>query len=227
MDGLVVAGPRDPTEVVVPDPASEALPPQATVVATEARTNPTASPRPAERRGRTRRESNGDAASASVSIRAEGRQPIGTLPAMTAMDAEAVYAFIAADGPGGAARTGKLATVRADGRPHVAPIWVAIDGEDLLFNTGRDTLKGKALRRDPRVAIAFDDETPPFAYAVVEGTVTITEDLDAMLQWATVIGSRYMGAERGEAFGKRNAVPGELLVRVTPTRVFGAFDIAD
>ncbi len=33
------------------------------------------------------------------------------------------------------ARTAKLATVRADGLPHIAPIWFTLDGNDLLFTT--------------------------------------------------------------------------------------------
>jgi hypothetical protein len=36
-----------------------------------------------------------------------------------------------------------------------------------------------------------------------------------------------MGEDQAEAFGKRNAVPGELLVRVTPTKVRFAKDIAN
>ncbi len=137
-----------------------------------------------------------------------------------------VYAFIEATGPGGMARTAKLATVRADGAPHVAPVWVAVDGEDILFTTDAGTLKGKALARDPRVALSFDDETPPYAFAIVEGTVTISEDPEELLRWATVIGGRYMGAAEADRYGRRNAVPGELLVRVHPTKVFGARDVA-
>jgi len=45
-------------------------------------------------------------------------------------------------------RTGKLATARADGAPHVAPIWFVRDGDDLVFTTGGGTVKGKALARD-------------------------------------------------------------------------------
>ena len=66
-------------------------------------------------------------------------------------------------------RTGKLATVRADGRPHVAPIWFVLDGDDLVFNTGATTVKGRNLRRDPRASIVVDDETPPFSYVRVDG----------------------------------------------------------
>ena len=47
-------------------------------------------------------------------------------------------------------RTAVIATVRADGRPHAAPVWYALDGDDVLINMSEDTVKGRALRRDPR-----------------------------------------------------------------------------
>jgi PPOX class probable F420-dependent enzyme len=125
------------------------------------------------------------------------------------------------------ARTAKLATVRADGAPHVVPVWVALDGDDLLSTTGAGTSKGKALRRDPRVALCLDDEAPPFSFVMVQGTASISEDPDELLRWATVIGGRYMGADQAEAFGRRNGVPGELLVRVTPTKVIAYRGVAD
>jgi PPOX class probable F420-dependent enzyme len=127
----------------------------------------------------------------------------------------------------GAPRTGKLATVRADGRPHVVPVWVAVDGDDIVFNAGENTAKVKAIRREPRVSICFDDERPPFSFVTVEGRATLSDDLDEVRRWATVIGGRYMGEDRAEEFGARNGVPGELLVRVTPIRVIGEMDLAD
>lgn len=123
-------------------------------------------------------------------------------------------------------RTAKLATVRRDGRPHVAPIWFLLDGDEIVFTTGETSLKGRALCRDPNVAIAVDEETPPFSFVVVEGTARVDRDLDALRVWATRIGGRYMGEDRAEEFGARNGVPGELLVRVTPTRVVARRDIA-
>ena len=124
-------------------------------------------------------------------------------------------------------RTGKLATVRRDGRPHVVPIWFVLDGDDLVFTTGRDTVKGRNLRRDPRASLCVDLEQPPYAYVQVTGEVTLSKDIDDMLRWATLIGGRYMGAERAESFGARNAVPGELLVRLHPATVIGEQDVAD
>ena len=124
-------------------------------------------------------------------------------------------------------RTAALATVRADGQPHVAPIWFTLDGDDLLFNTGESTVKGVNLRRDTRVALMVDEEEPPFAFVSVEGNATLSDDLDVMRYWATRIAARYMGDDQAEAYGKRNAVPGELLVRVTPEKIVAFKGVAD
>jgi PPOX class probable F420-dependent enzyme len=132
-------------------------------------------------------------------------------------------AFLAADPP----HTGKLATTRLDGRPHVAPVWFALDGETLVFTTDRQSLKGRTLRRDPRVALCVDDEAPPFSFVTVEGVVEIGEDLEELRHWATVIGGRYMGPGQAEAYGARNGVAGELLCRLRPTKIVSAKNVAD
>lgn len=127
----------------------------------------------------------------------------------------------------GRPRTGKLATVRQDGRPHVAPIWFDLDGDELVFTTGENTVKGKALRRDARVCLCVDDEMPPFAFVVVEGTAQISDELSELRRWATRIGGRYMGEDAAEAYGARNGVPDELLVRVAITQVIARDGIAE
>ena len=127
----------------------------------------------------------------------------------------------------GSVRTATLATVRADRRPHAAPIWYHLDGETFVFMTGKNTVKGRNLRRDPRLSLCIDDERPPFHFVIVEGTATLADGDPDLLHWATRIGGRYMGEDQAETFGRRNAVPGELLVRVTPTKVLAYMDIAD
>ena len=148
------------------------------------------------------------------------------------MSHEELLAFLEGDPP----HTAKLATVRADGRPHVAPIWFVLDRSpatadapigDVVFNTGAATLKGKALARDPRVALCIDEERLPFSFVTIEGTATLSEDLEEVLHWATVLGGRYMGQDRAEEFGARNGVPGELLVRVRPTHIVAVADLSD
>jgi PPOX class probable F420-dependent enzyme len=118
-------------------------------------------------------------------------------------------------------RTAKLATASRDGQPHVVPVWFVFDGEDLVFTTHETSVKGRALRRERRVSLCVDDETPPYAFVTVQGVAAIDTDLAALRRWATAIGRRYMGADRAEEFGARNGVPGELLVRVTPTKIIG------
>lgn len=124
-------------------------------------------------------------------------------------------------------RTGKLAVVRKDGRPLVTPIWFVLDADDIVFTTHSTSGKGYAIKRDPRVALVVDDDTPPYSFVLVEGTVTISEDPDELLHWATEIGGRYMGANRAEEFGRRNAVAGEYLVRIQPTRVTGRAAVSE
>jgi hypothetical protein len=125
------------------------------------------------------------------------------------------------------ARTGKLAVTRKDGSPHVAPVWVDLDGDDVVFMTSADTIKGKSILRDGRVAICFDDDRPPFSFVTITGTASTSTDPDELLAWGTRIGGRYMGADQAEAFGRRNAVPPEMVVRLTPTKVVAMVDLAD
>jgi PPOX class probable F420-dependent enzyme len=122
-------------------------------------------------------------------------------------------------------RTGKLAYTGADGRPLVAPIWFIVEDGTLVFNTGKNTAKGKALARDPRTAIAVDLEEPPYGFVQVQGDAELSEDLAELLRTATAVAARYMGDDRAEEFGKRNAVPGELVVRLRPTRVIAALNM--
>jgi PPOX class probable F420-dependent enzyme len=125
-------------------------------------------------------------------------------------------------------RTGKLATVRADGSPHVVPVWFVLDDDGtLVFTVDANSVKAKALRRDPRASVCVDQEAPPYAFVLVEGTATIVDDAAGKLGWTTRIGGRYMGADRAEEFGRRHDVPSELLVRLPPTRVLGRAEIVD
>ncbi len=124
-------------------------------------------------------------------------------------------------------RTAKVSTVRADGRPHVVPIWIILDGNDVLFTTDAHSVKGKNLRRDPRVMICMDDERPPFAFVLIEGRAVVSEaSAQELLPWTTRIARRYMGDGLAELVGKRNAVDGELLVRVPLTKVTAQKNIA-
>jgi PPOX class probable F420-dependent enzyme len=113
----------------------------------------------------------------------------------------------------------------------VTPIWFLLDNDGeqdfVMFTTGAESVKGRALRRDPRFGMAVDDQAPPYSFVSVEGEAELLTDLDEMLRWATLLGGRYMGGELAEQYGKRNAVPGEYLVRGRITRVTAHADVAD
>jgi PPOX class probable F420-dependent enzyme len=122
-------------------------------------------------------------------------------------------------------RTGKLAYSSKDGRPLVAPVWFIVEDGTLVFNTGKDTAKGRALARDPRATLCVDLEEPPYAFVQVQAEAELSEDPDELVRTATAIAARYVGEDRAEEFGKRNAVPGELVVRLRPTKVITVFDM--
>lgn len=141
---------------------------------------------------------------------------------MHEMSAEEIREFLS-DGT----RTAHLATVRSNGKPHVAPVWFVLDGDDLVLTTGARTVKGRNLRRDPNVCLSVDQPSPAYSFVQIAGEASLSEDHGELLRWATMIGGRYMGEEQAAGFGARNAVPGELLVRVTPAKIIAVAELAD
>jgi PPOX class probable F420-dependent enzyme len=122
-------------------------------------------------------------------------------------------------------RTGKLAYLGASGQPLVVPVWFVLEDDCLVFNTGRDTVKGRSLAREPRASICVDLEEPPYGFVQVQGIAELSEDPGELVRTATAIAARYMGAGRAEEFGRRNGVPGELVVRLRATKVVSGLDM--
>lgn len=124
-------------------------------------------------------------------------------------------------------RTGKLSTSRADGSPHVTPVWFLLDGDEVVFNTESDGVKGRNLTRDGRYALCVDDDQAPYAFVVLQGRVTVVDDLTLTRDWAGRIGARYMGDARAAAYAERNGGPGNILVRARVEKVIAFAGIAD
>ena len=123
-------------------------------------------------------------------------------------------------------RTGKLSTVREDGHPHVAPIWFVWNEGKIIFCTMDSSVKAKNIRHNPKVSICVDDESPPYAFVIIQGTAKFTDNQKDLLKWNTILGGRYMGEKLAEVYGKRNTVEGSLLVEVTPTKMISEKDVA-
>jgi PPOX class probable F420-dependent enzyme len=122
-------------------------------------------------------------------------------------------------------RTGKLAYTNSAGRVLVVPVWFIVEDGDLIFNTGRDTVKGKFLAREHQATICVDLEEPPYAFVQVQGNAELSDDPSELLRTATAIAARYMGPDRADEFGQRNGVPGELVVRLRPSKVLAVLDM--
>lgn len=123
------------------------------------------------------------------------------------------------------ARTGSVATVGEDGRPHVVPIWYIVEGEDIVFTTWHTSVKARNLASNGRAAMTIDDEEPPYSYLMAEGRVTISDDPTESRRVATLAGGKYMGAARADEFGARNGVEGELVVRLRIEHLVGADEV--
>jgi PPOX class probable F420-dependent enzyme len=130
--------------------------------------------------------------------------------------------------------TGKLATVKKDGSPHVVPIWFTLDhGKggskigSIIFTTGESSVKANNIRHNNRVSICVDDQMPPFSFVTIFGTAKIHPyKQKEVLKWATKIAERYMGKKNAGAYGRRNSGEGAVLVRINPKRVIAEKDIS-
>jgi PPOX class probable F420-dependent enzyme len=122
-------------------------------------------------------------------------------------------------------RTGKVSYAGPDSRPLVAPVWFIVEDGCVVFTTGKESAKGRALAHDPRTALCTDLQEPPFGFVQVQGSAELSDDPGDLLRTATAIAARYVGTDRAAEFGKRNAGSGEIVVRLHPTKVLAAFSI--
>ena len=123
--------------------------------------------------------------------------------------------------------TGKLATTRKNGNPHIAPVWFVLDDDNnIIFTTWHESVKAKTIRNNPEVSFCVDDQVPPFSFVIVEGIAEIIGEPNNILEWTTKIAARYMGEENAERYGKRNSVKGELLLRIKPSKIIAQKDIS-
>lgn len=110
---------------------------------------------------------------------------------------------------------GALATIREDGTPHVTPVWVDYDGENVVFNTATGRAKWKHLLRDPRATIEVYSMEDPYEYVTVTGTAEIEESEEAN-RHIDKLSEKYTGNPKFQSHR-----PGErrVIVRIRPERV--------
>ncbi|MEU4714277.1 PPOX class F420-dependent oxidoreductase [Micromonospora purpureochromogenes] len=109
-----------------------------------------------------------------------------------------------------------VATVEADGTPHVTPVWVDTDGEHILFNTARGRQKSNNIERNPVVAVSVVDKADDFRTLWVKGTAElVTEGADEHIDR---MAKKYLGQD---TYPFRQPGEERVIVRITPTQKLG------
>ncbi|GAA3735703.1 PPOX class F420-dependent oxidoreductase [Micromonospora maritima] len=109
-----------------------------------------------------------------------------------------------------------VATIEADGTPHVTPVWVDTDGQHILFNTAKGRQKYLNMSRNPVVAVSVADRADDFRTLWIKGTVEfVTEGADEHIDR---LAKKYLGQD---TYPWRRPGEERVVVRVTPTEKLG------
>lgn len=108
-----------------------------------------------------------------------------------------------------------VATLGPDGGPHTSVVWIARDGDTVLFSTTASRQKARNLRRDPRVSLTVFASDDPYRSVDVRGTAELVDDTDKALP--ELLSHKYLG----ESAPPEPAETVRLIVRVTPERITG------
>ena len=125
--------------------------------------------------------------------------------------------------------TGKLGTINKNGRPHIVPICYTLDDENnIIFNTSNKSVKVKNIKRNNKVCLCVDDQTPPFSFVIIDGVAEIISDIPAeVFKWTKIIARRYMGNDKAEVYSKKYSSEGQLLLKIKPTKIIGQKDVTE
>jgi len=111
---------------------------------------------------------------------------------------------------------GYLATIMEDGSPQVSPVWVDVEGDQILFNTAKGRVKEQNMRRDPRVAISIADKDNQYDKVDIRGRVVDWVDGDEALSHIDRMAKKYMGEDKYPWHR-----PGEerVIVKIEPDKI--------
>lgn len=108
-----------------------------------------------------------------------------------------------------------VATIAADGSPQVTPVWVELEGENIIINTALGRAKARNLATDPRVAISLTDPDDPYVFIGVRGTVVefTTEGADEVIDR---LARKYLDVD---TYPYRREGEVRVTVRIRPDRI--------
>lgn len=88
-----------------------------------------------------------------------------------------------------------IAVVDEDGRPHVTPVWVDLDGDRVVVNTAEGRVKDRLLQVGAPVAVSATGVENPYEYVQVRGKVSERRSAgaDAVIDG---LAEKYLGADK-------------------------------
>jgi PPOX class probable F420-dependent enzyme len=96
-----------------------------------------------------------------------------------------------------------LATLRRDGSPHVAPVWVDHDGDIILVNTAVGRVKQKNIMKDPRVGLSITDQNNPYERVEIRGRV-VSQTREGAEEHIDKLANKYTGITRRKTNNHQN-----------------------
>ena len=109
-----------------------------------------------------------------------------------------------------------LATLMEDGSPQVTPVWVDVEGDDVLINTARGRVKDRNLRRDGRVALSVADVDNPYVALTIRGRVSQMSEGPEADDHINALAKKYLGEDE---YPFRRPGEERIKVRITPEKV--------
>jgi len=108
-----------------------------------------------------------------------------------------------------------VASIGVDGGPNVTPVWVELDGDDIVINTALGRAKARNLASDSRVAISMTDPDNPYVCIAIRGTVVgfTTEGADEVIDR---LAKKYLGVD---SYPMRREGEVRVTVHIRPDRI--------
>jgi len=108
-----------------------------------------------------------------------------------------------------------VASLDADGGPNVTPVWVELDGDDVVINTALGRAKARNLANDSRVAVSLTDPDDPQSTISIRGTVVVftTDGADEVIDR---LAKKYVGVD---TYPYRAEGEVRVTVKIRPDRI--------
>lgn len=127
------------------------------------------------------------------------------------MFSDEVRAFLSAP------RIARLATVGADGYPHIIPLWFGLDGDDILFMSDRETAKVRNALAHPYGAVSIGGDPGDGEGYLIRGELSVYDDVGHAVAHQFLY--HYETAARAAEIAAEWANDDIVVIRLKPTKV--------